>query len=91
VPSIAAAPFALECRKAVSVAFSSTREIPIGEVLAVHVREGLTEPATLYTSPQAYRPIGRLAGAAYCRQGEVFEMQRQTYQKRLAGLWVPSS
>jgi flavin reductase (DIM6/NTAB) family NADH-FMN oxidoreductase RutF len=75
VPRIAAAPFALACRKAVSVAFTSGREMLIGDGLAVHAREDVTE----------------LAGAGYCRQGEVFEMKRQTYQERLAGLWVPSS
>jgi flavin reductase (DIM6/NTAB) family NADH-FMN oxidoreductase RutF len=76
VPRIAAAPFALECRKTVSLAFSSSREILIGEVLAIHARHGLTDPASLRTDPDRYRPIGRLAGAAYCRQGPVFELQR---------------
>jgi flavin reductase (DIM6/NTAB) family NADH-FMN oxidoreductase RutF len=69
----------LECRKVVSLAFSATREILIGEVLRVHARDGLVDPATLYTSAHAYRPIGRLAGLQYCRQGEVFDMKRQTY------------
>lgn len=76
VPRIAAAPFALECRKTVSLAFSASREILIGEVLLVHGRAGLIDPETLYTDPRAYRPVGRLAGSGYCRQGEVFEMRR---------------
>lgn len=84
VPWIAAAPFALECRKVVSLAFSTTREILIGEVLCVHAREGLTDPDRLYTDPERYRPIGRLAGTGYCRQGEVFEMPRLSYQEWLA-------
>lgn len=76
VPRIATAPFALECRKVVSLAFSAAREILIGEVLLVHGRTGLIDPATLHTDCRRYRPIGRLAGSAYCRQGEVFEMRR---------------
>jgi flavin reductase (DIM6/NTAB) family NADH-FMN oxidoreductase RutF len=79
VPRIAAAPFALECRRTVSLAFSPTREILIGEVLAIHAREGLTDPKTYYVDAHRYRPIGRLAGMGYCRQGEVFELQRVSY------------
>ena len=79
VPRITAAPFALECRKAVSLAFSPTREILIGEVLAVHARNTLVDPANLYIDTTKYRPIGRLAGHSYSRQGEVFELKRQTY------------
>ena len=79
VPRIAAAPFALECRRTVSLAFSPTREILIGEVLAIHGRTDLTDPATHYTDAHRYRPIGRLAGMGYCKQGEVFEMPRVSY------------
>jgi flavin reductase (DIM6/NTAB) family NADH-FMN oxidoreductase RutF len=81
-PRIAAAPFALECRKAVSLAFSQSREILIGEVLAIHGREGLIDTEQLYVNPSRYRPIGRLAGSAYCRQGEVFLLHRVTYRDR---------
>jgi flavin reductase (DIM6/NTAB) family NADH-FMN oxidoreductase RutF len=81
VPRIAAAPFALECRKAVSLTFSQTREILIGEVLAIHGREGLVDAGKLYVDPDRYRPIGRLAGSAYCRQGEVFLLHRVTYKQ----------
>jgi flavin reductase (DIM6/NTAB) family NADH-FMN oxidoreductase RutF len=83
VPRIAAAPFALECRKVVSLAFSNTREILIGEVLRVHARAGLVDASTHYIDTSRYRPVGRLAGLQYCRQGEVFEMKRQTY-----GAWL---
>lgn len=79
VPRIAAAPFALECRKTVSLAFSPAREILIGEVLAVHARQELIDLKKLYIDPQRYRPIGRLAGSAYCRQGEIFLLHRATY------------
>jgi flavin reductase (DIM6/NTAB) family NADH-FMN oxidoreductase RutF len=82
-PRIASAPFALECRRTVSLAFSASREILIGEVLAVHAREGLIDPVTLRTDATAYRPIGRLAGASYCRQGTVFELHRVTYAEWL--------
>jgi flavin reductase (DIM6/NTAB) family NADH-FMN oxidoreductase RutF len=79
VPRIADAPFALECRKTVSLAFSSSRELLIGEVVRIHARAGLVDPANLHIDTAIYRPIGRLAGLQYCRQGEVFELKRQTY------------
>ena len=79
VPWIAAAPFALECRRTVSLAFSASREILIGEVVRVHAREGLTDPKTCYTDTNRYRPIGRLAGNSYSRQGEVFDLKRVSY------------
>ncbi len=81
VPRMALAPVALECRKTVSLAFSASREILIGEVLAVHARHGLTDPVNLHTDTDRYRPIGRLAGASYCRQGEVFKLPRLTYDE----------
>lgn len=81
VPWITASPFALECRKVVSLAFSPTREILIGEVLAVQARAGLVDPATFYIDTAQYRPIGRLAGSAYSRQGEVFKMKRLTLEE----------
>jgi flavin reductase (DIM6/NTAB) family NADH-FMN oxidoreductase RutF len=81
VPHIAAAPFALECRKIVSLTFSQSREILIGEVLAIHGREGLVDTGKLYVDPYCYRPIGRLAGSAYSRQGEVFLLHRVTSEQ----------
>jgi flavin reductase (DIM6/NTAB) family NADH-FMN oxidoreductase RutF len=80
-PRIAAAPFALECRRSMSLAFHETRELLIGEVLAIHARSDLTDAKSFYTDPHRYRPIGRLAGSAYCRQGDVFEMRRLPYEE----------
>lgn len=80
VPRIAAAPFALECRRTVSLAFSATREMLIGEVLAIHGQADLVDPAQFYVDMHKYRPIGRLAGLSYCRQGEVFDMKRLSYE-----------
>ncbi len=79
VPRIAAAPFALECRRTVSLAFSDTRELLIGEVLGIHASNDLADPLNFYVDTDRYRPIGRLAGMSYCRQGQVFKMQRVSY------------
>ena len=64
-PRIAAAPFAFECRRSMSLVFHETRELLIGEVLAIHARSDLTDAKTLCCRyPHRYRPIGRLAGSA---------------------------
>jgi flavin reductase (DIM6/NTAB) family NADH-FMN oxidoreductase RutF len=81
VPRMAAAPIALECKASVSIAFSPSRELLIGEVLGVVARPGLVDPGTLYVDAEAYRPIGRLAGNMYSRQGELFELKRLTYHQ----------
>ncbi|HRK17806.1 MAG TPA: flavin reductase family protein [Hyphomicrobiaceae bacterium] len=81
VPRIKGAPFALECRRTVSLAFTNTRELLIGEVVAVHGRAGHVDPATFYIDDSVYRPVGRLAGSAYCRQGETFKLPRMTYEE----------
>jgi flavin reductase (DIM6/NTAB) family NADH-FMN oxidoreductase RutF len=79
VPWIAAAPFALECRASVSLAFSPTRELLIGEVIGVIARADLVDPKSMYVDAKAYSPIGRLAGNMYSRQGDLFELTRQSY------------
>jgi flavin reductase (DIM6/NTAB) family NADH-FMN oxidoreductase RutF len=84
VPRIAQAPFALECRKTVSMAFTPTRELLIGEVVRIHAREGLVDPATLRVSMSEYKPVGRMFGDGYSRQGDRFDLKRGSYAEWLA-------
>ena len=79
VPRIAAAPMALECRATLSLAFSPSRELMIGEVLGVIARHDLIDLARMHVNAERYRPIGRLAGNMYAKQGELFEMKREAY------------
>jgi flavin reductase (DIM6/NTAB) family NADH-FMN oxidoreductase RutF len=78
-PRLAAAPAAFECRRTVGLAFGPQRELLIGEVLAVHVREGIVDPATFNVDFAALAPVGRLCGNAYARQRDRFELKRITY------------
>lgn len=84
VPRIAQAPFALECRRHVSLAFSPTRELLIGEVVRLHAREGLVDPATLRVSMSDYKPVGRMFGDGYSRQNDRFDLRRGTYAEWVA-------
>ena len=77
-PRIKAAPFALECRKLVGRSFSAERELLLGEIVAVHARDGLLDPIRLRVSPD-YHPVGRLHGNLYARRRDRFELNRPSY------------
>ena len=79
VPRLAAAPFALECKRSVSLAFGPGRELMVGEVLRVHARGGLLDTDNMYVDFAAYRPIGRLFGNLYSYQREPFTMVRENH------------
>jgi flavin reductase (DIM6/NTAB) family NADH-FMN oxidoreductase RutF len=79
VPHIAEAPIAFECRKTVSLVFGPQRELIIGEVVRIHARAGLIDPATLRVDVEAYKPVGRLFANSYSRQSDRFELIRESY------------
>jgi flavin reductase (DIM6/NTAB) family NADH-FMN oxidoreductase RutF len=65
VPRLAVAPFALECRQHVALAFGPGRVLLVGEVLRLHAREGLIDKERTHVDFDVYRPIGRLFGNLY--------------------------
>ena len=72
-PRIREAPASLECRVMQRIEYGVGREILLGEVVHVHVRDGLLDPATWRVS-DAYRPIGRLYGDRYCTTRQRFDL-----------------
>ena len=80
-PRIATAPAALECRRHATLVFGPGREILVGEVLRIHIRDGVADPETLAVDLQAYRPVGRLFFDFYCRMRETFAMPRITVEQ----------
>jgi len=81
VPRLAAAPFALECKRNVSLAFGPGRQLLVGEVLRVHARAGLVDEVNMHVDLAAYRPIGRLFGNLYTYQRDLFAMDRENYSQ----------
>ena len=77
VPHLAAAPAALECRKTAMINVGRLRDLLIGEVVGVHARAGIVDPANLRVDFDAYQPVGRLAGSLYARQRDRFELVRE--------------
>jgi len=80
VPHLAAAPAALECRKVTMMNFGAGRDLLVGEVLGIQVRDGVVDPATLRTDYEHYLPIGRIAGTTYARIHEHFEIKPGTFE-----------
>ena len=75
-PRVAEAPASLECVSRGIIEIGHNRLI-IGEVLRVHVRDGIFDPDTWRIAPAAYRPIGRMQSPNwYCRTADMFEMKR---------------
>lgn len=75
-PRISQSPASLECRSHSILEIGDNRLI-IGEVLRVHVRDGILDPDTWLVSPGSYAPIGRMqAPHWYCRTRDLFEMRR---------------
>ena len=78
---IAEAPVALECKRYVTLQPGPERYIILGEVLLLHVRDGIVEPERLRVVREGYAPIGRLFGGGYVRTHGRFEMPRVSYRE----------
>jgi flavin reductase (DIM6/NTAB) family NADH-FMN oxidoreductase RutF len=87
VPRIAEAPASLECREVVTVERGRSRVV-IGEVLFVHVRDNLIDPAGPYIRAHDIHTVGRMNGGGnYVRtRGAIFELPRIPYDQ-----WVSRS
>ena len=83
-PRIKEAPAALECRHYTTLEVSASRRIAIGEVVHIHVREGLWDPQKMRIDMTQYHPLARLFGNFYASLGEPFTHMRQSYEEWLA-------
>jgi hypothetical protein len=45
----------------------------VGEILVVHARDGIIDPATKRISEDLYGPVGRLFANCYCTTRERFD------------------
>ncbi len=77
-PRIAEAPAALECTLHSRIDVD-TRQLLIGRILWLHVRDGLVDPETLRVNMADYHPVGRLFADRYCRIGDQFTATGNSY------------
>lgn len=74
VPGIAEAPIRLECRLFELRQITDRRHLCIAEIVALHARDGIIDPETLYVNLAAYRPLGRLFGNGYFEVTDGFDI-----------------
>jgi flavin reductase (DIM6/NTAB) family NADH-FMN oxidoreductase RutF len=74
-PRIAEAPAALECRRYLTLEVGRSREIILGKVLGVFVREDAVDPQTKYVDQRKMDAIGRLGGDGYARTRDQFDLR----------------
>jgi len=73
-PRVAEAPISFECRLFRRIEVGSARDLVLGEVVHIHARDGLIDPATKRVSESDYRPVGRLYGTRYCTTRQRFDL-----------------
>ena len=73
-PRIAEAAASFECRLERRLQFGPEREMVVGEILLIHAREGIIDPATKRISEELYRPVGRLFAERYCTTRQRFNL-----------------
>ena len=87
-PRIVEAPAALECRRYMTLEVGKAREIILGEVLGVFIREDAVDPANLHIDQIKMDAIGRLGGHGYTRTLDQFDIRTLTvpeWERQKAG------
>jgi flavin reductase (DIM6/NTAB) family NADH-FMN oxidoreductase RutF len=74
-PRILEAPAALECRRYMTLEVGRAREIILGEVLGVFIREDAVDPASLHIDQIKMDAIGRMGGHGYARTRDQFDIK----------------
>jgi flavin reductase (DIM6/NTAB) family NADH-FMN oxidoreductase RutF len=73
-PRIGEAPASLECRRYITLEVGHSREIILGEVLGIFVREGLVDAGRKYVDQRGMDAIGRMGGHGYARTRDYFDL-----------------
>lgn len=84
-PRVAESPASLECRLHTHIPIGP-RHLLIGEVLWLHVREGIVDPQTLRVVRENYFPVGRFYANRYCRTRDQFSIEANEYNRRRAAI-----
>ena len=76
-PRVAAAPINMECRVVQIIPIGNApSNLVIGQIVHLHMRDDVYDPATGRLDMHRLRPVGRLAGHLYTHVHEIFEMKR---------------
>ena len=83
-PRIAESPVSFECRRTVTLQLSAGRDLVVGEILTMHVREGLIDPEKLYLDQSKYDIVARLYVDQYAPLKDIFKLKRWQPEEWLA-------
>jgi len=76
-PRVAESPISLECRRIVNVEIGLGRNVVIGEVLHMSIRDDLINAERLYVLGEKVGLVGRMHGLGwYARTSDLFDMPR---------------
>jgi flavin reductase (DIM6/NTAB) family NADH-FMN oxidoreductase RutF len=77
-PRVAESPIAFECRRLQIVELAPGRNLIIGEVVCLHIRDDLLDREKLHVRTQDAKLIGRAHGTGwYVRTSDMFDMPRR--------------
>ncbi|MFA5121335.1 flavin reductase family protein [Zavarzinia sp.] len=74
-PRIAEAPAAFECRRHLTLELGRSREIVLGEVKGLFLRDGLVDPVTKHVDQRGLDAVGRMGGHGYARTRDLFDLR----------------
>lgn len=77
-PYILEAPVAMECRRHLTLGLGRSREIVLGEVLAMHIRDDLVDDR-LHVDQSGLDALGRMGGHGYATTREQFDLATPSY------------
>jgi flavin reductase (DIM6/NTAB) family NADH-FMN oxidoreductase RutF len=77
-PRIAESPAAFECRRYVTLEIGRSREIVLGTVLGMHIREDALDRSNFHVDPAVIDAIGRMGGHGYARTRDRFDLPTMT-------------
>jgi flavin reductase (DIM6/NTAB) family NADH-FMN oxidoreductase RutF len=82
-PRVALAPINMECRVVQIIPIGNLpSNLVIGQIVHLHVRADVYDPASGRLDMHRLRPVGRLAGHLYTHVHDIFEMKRPSVNYR---------
>lgn len=77
-PRVAESPIAFECRRLSIVELAPGKNLVVGEVVHLHIRDELVDPVKLHVRTDKAKLIGRMHGTGwYARTSDLFDMPRR--------------
>lgn len=80
-PYIKEAPVALECRRYITLEVGKSREIILGQVTQMHIREDLINLGRFHVDQSALDAVGRMGGHGYSTTRGLFDLPTMSHEQ----------